>query len=81
MDSAYYYLHSDTVMAAVIEFYKRQGIHFSTTKKTLLKQLASVGVIKTGDRNTIVKLVNGKRQRFIWLKQSALDSLNSSDEK
>lgn len=81
VDSAYYYLHPDTVMAAVIEFYKRQGIHFSTTKKTLLKQLASVGVIKTGDRNTIVKLVNGKRQRFIWLKRSALDSLNSSDEK
>lgn len=81
VDSAYYYLHPDTVMAAVIEFYKRQGIHFSTTKKTLLKQLASVGVIKTGDRNTIVKLVNGKRQRFIWLKRSALDSLNSADEK
>lgn len=81
VDSAYYYLHPDTVMAAVIEFYKRQGIHFSTTKKTLLKQLASVGVIKTGDRNTIVKLVNGKRQRFIWLKRSAVDSLNSSDEK
>lgn len=81
VDSAYYYLHPDTAMAAVIEFYKRQGIHFSTTKKTLLKQLASVGVIKTGDRNTIVKLVNGKRQRFIWLKRSALDSLNSSDEK
>ena len=81
VDSTCYYLHPDTVMAAVIEFYKRQGIHFSTTKKTLLKQLASVGVIKTGDRNTIVKLVNGKRQRFICLKRSALDSLNSVDEK
>ena len=83
-DSTYYYLHPDTVMAAVIDFYKRQGVHFSITKTMLLKQLASAGAIResrTGERvnRTPVKRINGANKRYIWLKKEASDKLNSPD--
>lgn len=78
-DSIYYHLRSDAVMPAVIDFYKRQGIHFSTTKNMLLKQLSIEGAIKVGVKNTVVEYIDGKRQRFICLKKEALDKLNSHD--
>ena len=80
-DSIYYHLRSDAVMPAVIDFYRRQGIHFSTTKNMLLKQLSIEGAIKVGVKNTVVEYIDGKRQRFICLKKEAMDKLNSPEEK
>ena len=53
VDSAYYYLHPDTAMATVTDFYKRRGVHFSITKTMLLKQLSKA--------DAIVEAVNQER--------------------
>lgn len=86
VDSTYYYLHPDLTMAAVIDFYKRQDIHFSTTKRTLLKQLADVGAIRESRtekriNRTLDKYIDGTVYRFLWVKKEALKKLNSPDEK
>lgn len=83
-DSIYYYLRPDAVMPAVIDFYRRQGLHFSTSKKMLLKQLASVEAIRESRTEKRVnrtpdKRIGGENQRYIWLKKEALDKLNSHD--
>ena len=85
VDSDYYYLYPDITMGAVIDFYKRRGVHFSTTKTMLLKQLSKAGVIKESVHQervnrTPVKHIDGKNQRFIHLKREVLDKLNGSDE-
>ena len=84
-DSKYYYLHPDTVMAAIVAFYNGQGIRFPVTKAMLLKQLAMEAKIVysiSADRiyHTKVKNIDGENQRFIWLKKTALDKLNVPDE-
>lgn len=71
-------------MPAVIDFYRRQGLHFSTSKKMLLKQLASVEAIRESRTEKRVnrtpdKRIGGENQRYIWLKKEALDKLNSHD--
>ena len=85
VDSVYYYLHPDTAMAAVIDFYKRRSVHFSITKTMLLKQLSKADAIvevvnQERVNRTPVKRIDGKNQRFIHLKKEALDKLNSPDE-
>ena len=85
-DSVYYYLRPDAIMPAVIDFYRRQGLHFSTSKKMLLKQLASVEAIRESRTEKRVnrtpdKRIGGENQRYIWLKKEALDKLNNPDEK
>ena len=84
-DSDYYYLRPDAVMPAVIDFHKRQGIHFSITKNMLFKQLARAGTIveiagQERVNRTPVKRISGENKRYIWLKKEALDKLNSPDE-
>lgn len=85
-DSVYYYLRPDAIMPAVIDFYRRQGLHFSTSKKMLLKQLASAEAIRESRTEKRVnrtpdKRIGGENQRYIWLKKEALDKLNNPDEK
>lgn len=85
VDSAYYYLHPDTAMATVTDFYKRRGVHFSITKTMLLKQLSKADAIveavnQERVNRTPVKRIGGKNQRFIHLKREALDKLNGPDE-
>lgn len=68
-----------------MDFYKHQGIRFSMTKQALLKQLAYEDKIKISSsvervNRTLVKNIGGKNHRYIWLKKSALDGLNSPDE-
>lgn len=84
-DSDYYYLRPDAVMPAVIDFHKRQGIHFSITKNMLFKQLARAGaIVETAGQERVnrtpVKRISGENKRYIWLKKEALDKLNSPDE-
>lgn len=55
------------------------------TKQALLKQLAYEDKIKISSsvervNRTLVKNIGGKNHRYIWLKKSALDGLNSPDE-
>ena len=86
VDSTYYYLHPDTVMTTVIDFYKRRGAHFSITKTMLLKQLSKADAIvemanQERVNRTPVKRIGGKNQRFIHLKRETLDKLNTPDER
>lgn len=84
-DDDFYYLIPDIAMSAIMDFYKHQGIRFSMTKQALLKQLAYEDKIKISSsvervNRTLVKNIGGKNHRYIWLKKSALDGLNSPDE-
>jgi len=83
-DDQNFYLLPDYTIAAVREFYRKQGICFSIQKNTLLKQLSSVGAIRETVsqgrvHRTIVKFIDGENQRFICLKKEALDKLTQPD--
>ena len=85
VNKKYYFLHPDTTIAAINEFYKRQDVRFPSSKNTLLKQLHEKGGIEVAYQQgrihrTKTKSIDGKNYRFIWLKKDELDKLNGTEE-
>jgi len=76
-DSDYYYLYSEAVFKAVVQFTSQQGMNFPVSGQTLLKHLDYEGWIEVelndSRANRLkVKRISGKPTRLIWLKKAAL---------
>lgn len=74
-----YYFYPETVYQQVVRFINAQGENFPVSKNTLFKHLAAEGFIVpeiVGGRqyNVKKKLINGNRERFLWMKKEVLQN-------
>jgi len=75
-DDEYFYLVPDITHKAVKRLCDEQGHSFPTNPKTLLKHLETERIIEVSkDSRTKLKTVNGKAQRFMWIKKTAFYNL------
>lgn len=75
-DSEYYYLMGDTVLGAVVRFYKDQDRVFPLQRAALYKMLREEKIIDVGKDNKptrVKRLPSGKTERFLWVPRWRLD--------
>ncbi len=75
-DGEYYYLMGDTVLGAVVRFYKDQDRVFPLQRAALYKMLREEKIIDVGKDNKptrVKRLPSGKTERFLWVPRWRLD--------
>lgn len=80
-DDEFYYCYPDSVYSEVRKFYAAQDRIFPLGKSALFQQLAIDALIETGDgQTTKLKRILGKRSRFLWLRSTALNTEEETEE-
>ena len=79
-DEDFYYCYPDTIYTAVRRFYSDQDKNFPLGKAAIFQQLAIDGLIEVDKAQTTkAKRIGNKRPRFLWLKASAIEREEETD--
>lgn len=79
-DNDFYYCSPNAIYTAVRRFYSDQDKSYPLGKTAIFQQLSIDGLIETDKaQNTKTKRIGNKRPRLLWLKASALDREEGSE--